>query len=125
MNSLKMKMSVILGVSHMAAGVTLRIANAFHFRSAVDFWFESLPMLVFLLALFGYMIFLIFYKWCLPNGDVAIITTMISMALAGGVVTVTVTPIALDSSDAGRLSCVTAVAAADASLCTSLSSSSR
>ena len=83
-NSLKMKLSVILGVTHMACGVGCRIANAFHFGSRLDFWFEALPMMVFLMAMFGYMIFLIFYKWCLPNGDVGIITTMIQMALSPG-----------------------------------------
>ena len=62
-NSMKMKMSVILGITQMIFGVFLKTSNAIYFRKPLDFFFECLPMLVFAFSLFGYMIFLIFYKW--------------------------------------------------------------
>lgn len=63
MNSMKMKISVIIGVIHMLAGVLLKASNAIFFRSWMDFFFEFVPQLGFLLLLFGYMDFLIIYKW--------------------------------------------------------------
>lgn len=37
--------------------------NAIYHRSAIDFIFEFLPQIVFLLALFGFMDLLIILKW--------------------------------------------------------------
>jgi V-type H+-transporting ATPase subunit a len=62
-NSLKMKMSVILGITQMMLGLGLKLANAIYFKSKVDLYFEAIPQIVFMLALFGYMIFLIVFKW--------------------------------------------------------------
>ena len=42
-NSLKMKMSVILGVVNMLLGVCLRGANAIYFRKPIDFFNEFIP----------------------------------------------------------------------------------
>ena len=90
-NSLKMKMSVILGVSQMAVGVGLKISNALYRRDTIDLVFEAIPQMIFLLSLFGYMNLLIIMKWTMPwlehcNRDncvpPSIITTMINMALS-------------------------------------------
>ena len=62
-NSMKMKMSVILGIFQMTFGVILRGMNAVYFRSWLDFFTEFLPMIIFDLGLFGYMVILIFVKW--------------------------------------------------------------
>ena len=40
MNSMKMKISVIIGVVHMLAGVFLKASNAIYFRHWMDFIFE-------------------------------------------------------------------------------------
>ncbi|KAB1251322.1 V-type proton ATPase 116 kDa subunit a isoform 3 [Camelus dromedarius] len=63
LNSFKMKMSVILGVTHMTFGVVLGVFNHLHFGQWHRLLLETLPELVFLLGLFGYLVFLIAYKW--------------------------------------------------------------
>lgn len=62
-NSLKMKMSVLIGISQMTLGLFLSLINALHFRHYVDIVGEFIPQLLFLMCLFGYMCFLIIYKW--------------------------------------------------------------
>jgi len=49
----------------MVLGVCLKGINAINFGSKIDFIFEFLPQLAFMLATFGYMITLIFIKWTL------------------------------------------------------------
>jgi len=62
-NSLKMKMSVILGIIQMTFGILLRGLNCIYFGEKLDFYCEFLPMILFDLSLFGYMVVLIFVKW--------------------------------------------------------------
>uniref|UniRef100_A0A8C8GQP1 V-type proton ATPase subunit a n=1 Tax=Oncorhynchus tshawytscha TaxID=74940 RepID=A0A8C8GQP1_ONCTS len=63
LNSYKMKMSVIVGISHMSFGVILGIFNHLHFREKFNLYLVLLPELLFLLCLFGYLVFMIIYKW--------------------------------------------------------------
>ncbi|KAM7084706.1 V-type proton ATPase 116 kDa subunit a 3 isoform 1-T2 [Molossus nigricans] len=63
LNSFKMKMSVILGVTHMAFGVVLGVFNHIHFGQWHRLLLETLPELIFLLGLFGYLVFMVIYKW--------------------------------------------------------------
>lgn len=62
-NSLKMKISVIIAIVHMSLGVCCKAANSLYFRKKLDFYFEFLPQFIFLVGLFGYMDFLIIFKW--------------------------------------------------------------
>lgn len=63
--------------------------NNLHFNTYVDFIFEFVPQIIFMLALFGYMDLLIIVKWLTPwEGNTAvapsIISTMIGMFLHSG-----------------------------------------
>jgi V-type H+-transporting ATPase subunit a len=62
-NSFKMKLSVIFGILQMFMGTCLKGLNAVYFGERLDFFFEFIPMVVFAVSLFMYMVFLIFYKW--------------------------------------------------------------
>ena len=89
MNSMKMKIAVIIGVIHMTFAVFLKAANSIYFRKWIDFIFEFIPQLTFMVLLFGYMDFLIFFKWTVDwTGNTAnapsIITTMINLPLGLG-----------------------------------------
>ncbi|XP_014026157.1 V-type proton ATPase 116 kDa subunit a2 isoform X3 [Salmo salar] len=63
LNSYKMKMSVIVGISHMSFGVILGVFNHLHFRKKFNLYLVFLPEMLFLLCLFGYLVFMIIYKW--------------------------------------------------------------
>jgi len=89
MNSLKMKLSVILGVAQMSIGIILKGANAIFFRDKTALLHEFLPQLILLLSLFGYMDLLIVLKWLTnytghESEAPSIISTMINLALKGG-----------------------------------------
>ena len=62
-NSLKMKLSVILGVFQMIIGIILKGLNAIFEFDFSELIFVFFPQLVLMLILFGYMDFLIFVKW--------------------------------------------------------------
>ncbi|CAM6013596.1 unnamed protein product [Sphagnum balticum] len=64
LNSMKMKMSILLGIAQMNLGIILSYFNAKFFHSAIDIWYQFIPQLLFLNALFGYLSFLIILKWC-------------------------------------------------------------
>ena len=68
-NSLKMKLSVILGVSHMVLGIFLKGFNALFEKNCIEFLFIFFPQIVLMLILFGYMDFLIFIKWTIDYKD--------------------------------------------------------
>jgi len=82
MNSLKMKLSVIVGVVQMTVGLLLRWSNAMYEKNFVDFFCECIPMMVFMICFFGFMDFMILYKWVTPMPDPpSIINSLICMAM--------------------------------------------
>lgn len=64
LNSLKMKMSILLGVAQMNLGIILSYFNATYFRNNLNIWFQFIPQMIFLNSLFGYLSLLIIVKWC-------------------------------------------------------------
>jgi V-type H+-transporting ATPase subunit a len=93
-NSLKMKMSVVIGIIQMTFGLVLKLMNAIHFGSKADLFLEAIPQLIFMVALFGYMVFLIILKWCInwndpatsPGAPPSLIDTLINVVLKPGTV---------------------------------------
>jgi len=88
-NSMKMKLSVILGVAQMSLGILMKGMNALHFRRPIDFIFEFVPQIILMMCLFGYMDALIIIKWLTPWTGIEhqappIISTMIGMFLKFG-----------------------------------------
>uniref|UniRef100_A0A8C9WSX1 V-type proton ATPase subunit a n=1 Tax=Scleropages formosus TaxID=113540 RepID=A0A8C9WSX1_SCLFO len=63
LNSYKMKMSVIIGVIHMTFGVCLSFFNYIHFRKFSSIFLVLIPELIFMLCLFGYLVFMVIFKW--------------------------------------------------------------
>ncbi|XP_047942401.1 V-type proton ATPase subunit a3 [Salvia hispanica] len=64
LNSLKMKMSILLGVAQMNLGIILSYFNALFFKNSINTWFQFVPQMIFLNSLFGYLSLLIIVKWC-------------------------------------------------------------
>ncbi|KAI5666140.1 hypothetical protein M9H77_15993 [Catharanthus roseus] len=64
LNSLKMKMSILLGVAQMNLGIMLSYFNARFFSSSLDIKYQFVPQVIFLNSLFGYLSLLIIVKWC-------------------------------------------------------------
>ncbi|XP_040567897.1 V-type proton ATPase 116 kDa subunit a 1 isoform X2 [Lepeophtheirus salmonis] len=63
LNTYKMKISLIFGLTHMVFGVFVSLWNKINFKKTFDIAFEFIPQILFLLCTFCYLIFLIFFKW--------------------------------------------------------------
>ncbi|CAF1330745.1 unnamed protein product [Rotaria magnacalcarata] len=70
-NSVKMKFAIIIGIIQMGFGVFLSLWNHLHFNHRHSIYLEFLPQIIFLAAIFFYLIILIFYKWTTFDGSVA------------------------------------------------------
>ncbi|CAN0906492.1 V-type proton ATPase subunit a3 [Linum grandiflorum] len=64
LNSLKMKMSILLGVAQMNLGIMLSYFNAKFFANNLNVRYQFIPQMIFLNSLFGYLSLLIILKWC-------------------------------------------------------------
>ena len=58
-----MKIAVIIAIVHMTVGVIIKYFNARFFKRNLEVVFEFIPQILFLVLLFGYMDFLVVYKW--------------------------------------------------------------
>ena len=94
-NSLKMKMSVIIGVTQMTFGIVLSGLNHWYAGDRLSLLCEWVPRMLFMLCTFGYMCIIIIYKWtqnygctftgiCTIKQPPALIQTMIKMFLSPG-----------------------------------------
>lgn len=62
-NSYKMKLSIVLGVCQMVLGIWLSSKNARFFKQRIDVIYEFIPQMIFMNAIFGYLVLLIILKW--------------------------------------------------------------
>ena len=84
-NSLKMKIAVILGVTHMMLGLFVKLANGIKKRNLLEIFTLTVPQIVFMSVTFVYMDYLILMKWTIDySGEKSaeapsIIATMIAV----------------------------------------------
>lgn len=83
LNSVKMKMSIVLGVVQMNAGIAMSLLNQRSERDRLSTLTEFIPQVIFLNALFGYLCFLILLKW-VTGSTADLYHTLIYMFLSPG-----------------------------------------
>lgn len=90
-NSLKMKLAIIFGITQMSLGIFMSLLNALHFGHILDIFTEFIPQILFLWSLFGWLCFLIIYKWCvgfgLGSNPPLLLNVMIQMFLSLATIT--------------------------------------
>merc|ERR1719323_1416255 len=69
LNGYKMKISLIFGVIHMSFGVLLSVWNKVNQRQYHSIILEFFPQIIFLVFIFGYLIFMIFLKWIMYGAN--------------------------------------------------------
>ncbi|KAL7078776.1 hypothetical protein ACQ4LE_001933 [Meloidogyne hapla] len=69
LNSMKMKGSVIIGISQMAFGIALSYYNFKHSESYLDINFTFIPQVIFLSCIFVYLCLEIIAKWLFFNNE--------------------------------------------------------
>ncbi|XP_053321239.1 V-type proton ATPase 116 kDa subunit a 4-like [Spea bombifrons] len=67
LNSYKMKMSVVMGITQMVFGVIISLLNHIHFKRHINIILQFVPEIIFILCLFGYLVFMVIFKWCTYN----------------------------------------------------------
>merc|ERR1719397_1055866 len=81
-----MKIAVIFGITHMSLGLFLKMSNHIKERDWISLFWVFIPQLVFLWSFFGYMCFIILYKWCVnwtlkERAPPSLVTVLVSIML--------------------------------------------
>lgn len=86
-NGVKMKLSIVIAVLHMNLGICVGGANFAFEGDWPSFFCRFVPQFIFFNSLFGYMGFLIVWKWCAPTPlDRSILNTFINMLMKLGAI---------------------------------------
>merc|ERR1719499_1305234 len=89
-NSLKMKLSVIVGITQMTFGLFIKLFNHIHERDYLSIVGEFIPQLIFMVGFFNYMQFIIIFKWTkdwVGKPCPGLITFLVDMVLHPGEIT--------------------------------------
>lgn len=78
-NSMKMKLSLIIGFFHMGLGSLISIYNTSYFKNKIDLICTAIPQAIAFFAFLGYLVFLCVYKWIVTIDRPSIVNTLISM----------------------------------------------
>lgn len=81
-NSMKMKMSILFGVTHMMLGLFVSAANFLYNKDMLSLICEFVPQVLFLGSIFGYLSLLIIIKWATPDCTSDLYHIMIYMFLS-------------------------------------------
>lgn len=79
LNSVKMKMSIVIGFFHMSLGLVLSFVNAVYFYERVDIYGMLIPQAIIFCSFVGYMVFLIVFKWLVTFDHPSIIGVLVNM----------------------------------------------
>ncbi len=78
-NSVKMKLSIIIGFIHMSLGALIAISNALHFKDKVTLFCSAIPQFIIFFLFLGYLVFLCVYKWLVTSTYPSLVNTLIAM----------------------------------------------
>ena len=85
-NSMKMKISVVIGIIQMVFGMILQLIKQVRRRAWIELFLGWVPQMMYLCSFFGYMVAIIILKWCTPHEEgaegVNLIQVLISMLLS-------------------------------------------
>lgn len=78
-NSIKMKLSLIIGFFHMGLGSAISITNGLYFKDSLGLVCQIIPQAITFTLFLGYLVFLCLYKWLVTVDHPSLVNTLISM----------------------------------------------